>query len=251
MKVLGALPPRNFDWLAPLQYLCEKRRMRRFFRKFRFLGLVMLGLSAVIVLLFYNALQPKKTLPVYQPADFNPELVDDAVRYVRKYHTIADFSLVNQNGDTITQEDYRDKIYIADFFFTTCPSICPIMTNNMVTIQEKIFNDDEVLLLSHSVTPEIDSVAQLKKYALEKGVIDNKWNLVTGDKKQIYELARKSYLAVKTDGDGGPFDMIHTENFILVDKEKRIRGTYDGTDPEDIENLLNDLKILKASYRNL
>ncbi len=240
---------RSFDWLVLLLYLCKKRRMRHFFRKFRFLGLVMLGLSAVIVLLFYNALQPKRSLPVYQPADFNPELVDDSVRYVRKYHTIADFSLVNQNGDTVTQEDYRDKIYIADFFFTTCPSICPIMTENMVTIQEKILDDEEVMLLSHSVTPEIDSVAQLKKYALEKGVKDRKWNLVTGDKKQIYELARKSYLAVKTDGDGGPYDMIHTENFILVDKEKRIRGTYDGTDPKDIENLLKDLEILKSSYQ--
>ncbi len=222
--------------------------MRRFFRQFKFLGLVLLGLSAVIVYLFYNALQPRKTLPVYQPADFNPELVDDSLQYVRKYHTIADFSLVNQNGDTVTQNDYRDKIYVADFFFTTCPTICPIMTENMATIQENILDDNEVLLLSHSVTPEIDSVAQLKKYALEKGVIDEKWNLVTGDKKQIYELARKSYLAVKTDGDGGPYDMIHTENFILVDKEKRIRGTYDGTDPREIEKLLADLEILKASY---
>jgi protein SCO1/2 len=123
------------------------------------------------------------------------------------------------------------------------------MTKNMATIQEEILDDDEVLLLSHSVTPEIDSVAQLKKYALEKGVVDAKWNLVTGDKKQIYELARKSYLAVKDDGDGGPYDMIHTENFMLIDKEKRIRGTYDGTNPEEIETLLKDLAILKASYR--
>ncbi|MEZ2413920.1 SCO family protein [Muriicola sp. E247] len=222
--------------------------MRQFFKKFRFLGIVLLGISAVIVYLFYNALKPQKALPVYQPADFNPELVDDSVQFVRKYHTIADFSLVNQNGDTITQENYRDKIYVADFFFTTCPTICPIMTENMVTIQNEILEDDEVLLLSHSVTPVIDSVPQLKKYALEKGVIDKKWNLVTGDKKQIYNLARKSYLAVKSDGDGGPYDMIHTENFILVDKEKRIRGTYDGTNPEEIEKLLNDLNILKASY---
>jgi protein SCO1/2 len=223
--------------------------MGSFFRKFRFLGLVMLGLSAVIVYLFYNALQPRKTLPVYQPADFNPELVDDSLQYVRKYHTIADFSLVNQNGDTITQKDYQGKIYVADFFFTTCPTICPIMTQNMASVQEKIREDNDILLLSHSVTPEIDSVAQLKKYALEKGVDDKKWNLVTGDKKQIYELARKSYLAVKTDGDGGPYDMIHTENFILVDKEKRIRGTYDGTDPKEMEKLLRDLDILKASYQ--
>lgn len=222
--------------------------MRQFFKKFRFLGIVLLGISAVTVYLFYNALKPQKTLPVYQPADFNPELVDDSVQFVRKYHTIADFSLVNQNGDTITQDNYRDKIYVADFFFTTCPTICPIMTENMVTIQNEILEDDEVLLLSHSVTPVIDSVPQLKKYALEKGVVDKKWNLVTGDKKQIYNLARKSYLAVKSDGDGGPYDMIHTENFILVDKEKRIRGTYDGTNPEEIEELLKDLRILKASY---
>ncbi len=116
----------------------------------------------------------------------------------------------------------------------------------MASIQNRI--GDEVLLLSHSVTPQIDSVAQLKKYAMEKGVDDSKWNLVTGDKKQIYELARKSYLAVKTDGDGGPYDMIHTENFILVDKERRIRGFYDGTKVEEVEKLMDDLEILKASY---
>ncbi|WP_010518712.1 SCO family protein, partial [Croceivirga radicis] len=91
-------------------------------------------------------------------------------------------------------------------------------------------------------------VAQLKKYALEKGVDDSKWNLVTGDKKQIYALARKSYLAVKNDGDGGPYDMIHTENFILVDKERRIRGFYDGTNPKEIDKLLGDIEILKSSY---
>ena len=224
--------------------------MLSFFSKYKFFGLVLLGISAVIVYLFYNALQPKTTLPVYQPADFNPELVDSTLFHVKKYHTIADFTLTNQNGKTITEKDYKDKIYIADFFFTTCPTICPIMTKNMAEIQTEIINEDDVLLLSHSVTPDIDSVPQLKKYALEKGVNDKKWNLVTGDKKQIYELARKSYLAVKTDGDGGPFDMIHTENFILIDKERRIRGTYDGTNPDEIEELLKDLDILKASYKH-
>jgi protein SCO1/2 len=223
--------------------------MRAFFAKFKLFGLVMLGISAVIIVLFYNALQPKKTLPVYQPADFNPELVAPELSHIKKYHTIADFALVNQNGDTITQEDYKDKIYIADFFFTTCLTICPIMTDNMEYVQEQILDDPEVLLLSHSVTPEIDSVARLKEYALEKGVVDAKWNLVTGDKKQIYDLARKSYLAVKTDGDGGPFDMIHTENFILVDKNKRIRGTYDGTKKEEMERLLRDLSVLKSNQK--
>jgi len=222
--------------------------MRSFFAKFKIFGLVLLAISAVIIYLFYNALTPKKLLPIYSPAMVNSELVPEEIQHIRKYHTIANFSLTNQNGEIITQENYKDKIYIADFFFTTCPTICPIMTKNMADIQEEIKADDDVLLLSHSVTPEIDSVAQLKKYAIEKGVDDAKWNLVTGNKKQIYDLARTSYLAVKTDGDGGPYDMIHTENFILVDKEKRIRGFYDGTKKEDMGKLLTDLKILKASY---
>jgi len=224
--------------------------MLSFFSKYKFFGTVLLLLSAIIIYLFYNALQPKKVLPVYQPADFNSELVDSTLVHVKKYHTIADFSLTNQNGETITQDFYKNKIYVADFFFTTCPTICPVMTENMVYLQSKIANDKDVLLLSHSVTPDIDSVAQLKKYALEKGVNDKKWNLVTGDKKHIYELARKSYLAVKTDGDGGPFDMIHTENFILIDKDRRIRGTYDGTNKEEMDKLLQDLEVLKMSYLN-
>jgi protein SCO1/2 len=187
---------------------------------------------------------PKKTLKVYQPADVSAELVDTTLQYVKKYHVISDFSLTNQNGKKITQEDYNDKIYVADFFFTTCQTICPIMTDNMVKIQEKLKNDNEILLLSHTVTPEIDSVAQLKKYALEKGVNDSKWNLVTGDKKEIYNLARKSYLVAK-DVPYSDNDLVHTENFVLVDKKKRIRGFYDGTDSESIEKLLEDIKILK------
>jgi protein SCO1/2 len=221
--------------------------MRSFFSHYKRFFIFFALLSAVIMYLIYNALQPKKRLPIYQPNMVNAELVDSTLQHVKKYHRIADFSLINQNGDTITQEDYRDKIYVADFFFTTCPTICPIMTANLVEVQAALVNDPEVLLLSYSVTPEIDSVAQLKKYAIEKGVNDAKWNLVTGDKKQIYELARKSYLAVQEDGDGGPFDMIHTENFILVDQQRRIRGFYDGTKEEEMDRLLSDIEILKNS----
>jgi protein SCO1 len=224
--------------------------MLRFFARYRLFFIVLMVLSGIIIVLMYRALQPQKRLAIYQPSMVNPDLVDSTLFYVKKYHSIADFELINQNGDTVTHEQYAQKIYIADFFFTTCPTICPVMTANMVDIQKIIQDDDEVMLLSHSVTPEIDSVPQLKKYALEKGVIDAKWNLVTGSKKQIYELARKSYLAVLTDGDGGPYDMIHTENFILVDKERRIRGFYDGTSSEEIAKLLEDLKVLKSSYIN-
>lgn len=225
--------------------------MKAFFIQYKLFFIGFLILSGIILALFYDALLPQKRLPIFQPAMVNFELVDSTLQHVKKFHKIAPFSLTNQNGLTVTEQDYQGKIYIADFFFTTCPTICPIMTDHMVQLQEALQNDPNILLLSHSVTPEIDSVSQLKKYALEKGVTDQKWNLVTGDKKQIYQLARKSYLAVQEDGDGGPFDMIHTENFILVDPEKRIRGFYDGTDPEAIKLLLDDLTILKAEYPSL
>lgn len=218
--------------------------MLTFFKKYKFLAVVLLVLSIIIISVIYQILKPKEVLKIYQPADVSTELVDSTLQYVKKYHTIADFSLTNQNGKMITQRDYSDKIYVADFFFTTCQTICPIMTDHMVKIQEELKNDNEVLLLSHTVTPEIDSVAQLKKYAMEKGVDDAKWNLVTGDKKEIYDLARKSYLAAK-DVPYSENDLVHTENFILVDKKKRIRGFYDGTDPEAIEKLLADIQILK------
>ena len=223
--------------------------MLDFFKKFKLFGISLLILSIIIISIFYSILKPKKVLPIYQPAQVSSELVDTTIQYQKKYHKIGDFSLTNQNGKIITQDDYKNKIYVADFFFTTCQTICPIMTKNMHEVQKQFITDDEVMILSHTVTPDIDTVAQLKRYAKEKGVNASKWNLVTGDKKQIYELARKSYLAVKDDGDGGPFDMIHTENFMLIDKERQIRGFYDGTDKKEVERLIDDIKILKASYK--
>ncbi len=215
-----------------------------FFRRFRKLALVLLVLSIIIVGLFYIALKPKEVLPVFQPAMVTPELVDESIQFVKKYHTIAPFSMTNQNGETITEKEYDNTIYVADFFFTTCPSICPIMTKNMCTLQERLVDLPQVKLLSFSVTPKIDSVAQLKRYALKNKVDDTRWNLVTGDKKEIYALARKSYLVVKDDGDGGPYDMIHTENFVLVDKQKRIRGFYDGTQTEAMDDIFRDIELL-------
>lgn len=219
--------------------------MRSFFKAYKIFFIVFAILSVIIVSLIYNTLNVYQPLPIYQPAMVSTELVDSTIQYKKKYHKIAHFSLINQNGKTITQNDYKDKIYVADFFFTTCQTICPIMTDHMVDIQKAIINDDEVMLLSHSVTPEIDSVAQLKRYAIKKGVNDKKWNLVTGNKKAIYNLVRKSYLAVKDLGDGGPFDMVHTENFMLIDKKQQIRGFYDGTNANDIDRLLDDIKHLK------
>lgn len=219
--------------------------MLSFFKDYKLFAIVFGAISIIIVFLIYNTLNVYQPLDVYTPSRVDPILVDSTIQYKKKYHTIADFSLVNQNGDTVTQDTYKDKIYVADFFFTTCQTICPIMTDHMGQIQNKIIDDTDVMLLSHTVTPEIDTVAQLKRYAKKKGVNDKKWNLVTGDKKVIYKLARKSYLAVKENGDGGPFDMIHTENFMLIDKKRQIRGFYDGTKSEDIDKLLDDIEILK------
>lgn len=222
--------------------------MNHFFKRYRQFLFIFGAISAIILVLFYEALSPKQVLPIYQPAAVSFELVDSTLQHVKKYHKIADFKLTNQNGKIITQKDYAGHIYVADFFFTTCPSICPIMTNNMGKLQQYYQKDAHVKLLSFSVTPAIDSVAQLKKYAIEKGVDDQKWNLLTGDKKQIYSLARKSYFVVKNDGDGGPFDMIHTENFVLVDPDKRIRGYYDGTSDTAMETLKEDMAILEKEY---
>lgn len=208
--------------------------------------------SIVTISAFYFVLKPKPKLPIFNPSDVNPELVDSTIQYITIDHEIANFKFTNQNGKVVTQKDYDGKIYVADFFFTTCPTICPKMTDNMVWLQNQIKNNPKVMLLSHSVTPDIDSVPILKKYALEKGVIDSKWNLVTGDKKDIYYIARKSYLAVKTGKPEEMYDMVHTENFVLVDSKRRVRGFYDGTNLDgptepgikNVKQLLEDITIL-------
>tara|TARA_S200000501_G_scaffold174775_1_gene164481 strand:+ start:57 stop:686 length:630 start_codon:yes stop_codon:yes gene_type:complete len=199
----------------------------------------------ILIVVFISCNQDsKKQLPIYNPVDFNPKLVDKSMRDINKNHTVSDFNLINQNGSLITSKDYKNKIYVVDFFFTSCPSICPIMTNNMLKIQDEFIDNNEVMLLSMSVTPEIDNVEILKQYAVDKGVIDSKWNITTGQKKHIYELARKSYFAVLEQGDGGLQDFIHSPNFILVDNKKQIRGIYDGTVENEISRLIKDINVL-------
>ncbi|MEM5563488.1 SCO family protein [Psychroserpens sp. AS72] len=222
--------------------------MLRYLKQLKLFFIVLAIVSTVIIYFIYSALAIEKPLPIYQPNRVDASLVDSTIQHKKKYHKISDFKLVNQNGETITQDNYKDKIYVADFFFTTCQTICPIMTDQMVRVQNEILYDDEVMLLSHSVTPEIDSVAQLKRYAIEKGVIDKKWNLVTGDRKQIYDLARKSYLVVKDD-NSEDYGMIHTENFALIDKDKQIRGLYNGISSTSVDSLIQDIKRLKKEYQ--
>ena len=225
----------------------KKKTSKKYYRRYDFLiVLFFIVFGAIAVSGFVWVLTPKQILPVYQPAMIDPKLVDESIQFVKKYHTIAPFTMTNQNGQTITEKDYENKVYVADFFFTTCPSICPIMTKNMFSLQEKLKTKyPEVKLLSYSVTPEIDTIEQLKRYAVENKVDDKIWNLVTGDKKEIYNLARKSYLVVQNDGNGGPHDMIHTENFVLIDKENRIRGYYDGTEINEMDRLITEIGMLK------
>ena len=222
----------------------------KFFKKsiptFIFLALF----SVVVIPIFYQLLKVDEKLKIYNPADVNPRLVDFSMKHITKDHTIADFELTNQNGQKITNKNYKDKIYVADFFFTRCQTICINMAYNMGELQDFYKKDADILFLSHSVTPVIDSVPVLKEYADRKGVIDGKWNITTGAKKHIYELARKSYFAVLDEGTGDENDFIHTEQFVLVDKEKRIRGYYDGTEKEDMTKLKKDIVLLKEEYAN-
>ena len=232
--------------------------MLAYLKPYKTFILVFLILSIGIFIGIYSLQSPKKMLPIYSPRDINPELVDSTIQHIGNDHKIADFTFINQNGKTITQKDYENTIYVADFFFTTCPTICPKMTDNMVWLQNQLKNYPNVKLLSFSVLPDIDSPEILKKYAIEKGVDDAKWNLVTGNKSAIYYLARKSYLAVKTGKPEELYDMVHTENFILVDKNKRIRGFYDGTNldqpsedskTKNMQQLLEDIIWLTENQK--
>ena len=198
----------------------------------------------------YPMIKKNQRLQVFQPVDVNPQLVDIDMQRTAKAHRIADFSLTDQAGEAVTNKDFEDKIYVADFFFTTCPSICPKMTASLSELSAFYKDDKDIMFLSHSVTPVKDSVPVLAAYAEKHHINHDTWKLVTGDKKHIYELARRSYFAVTTEGDGGVKDFIHTENFILVDKGRKIRGFYDGTSAKDMERLKEDITILRYEYED-
>lgn len=217
-------------------------------KRYKWILLAFLAIWVAGMVVVYPMLKKQQRLKVFQPADVNPNLVDTDMQRTAKAHRIAEFKLVDQTGDTVTNRDFDGRIYVADFFFTTCPSICPKMTANLTQLAKEYRGDEDIMFLSHTVTPQIDSVPVLAAYGELHGADPEKWKLVTGSKKHIYELARRSYFAVTTEGDGGDQDFIHTENFILVDKERKIRGFYDGTSKEDMERLKRDITILRYEY---
>lgn len=186
------------------------------------------------------------TLPYYKEATFTPHWITTDDKSLDTFHRIPSFKLTNQDGELVTEETFKNKIYVVDFFFTTCPGICPKMTANMVGLQDSFLNDDEILLLSHSVTPSADSVSVLKDYAIEYGVVSKKWHLVTGSQKEIYDLGRKSYFVEEDLGiDKKDDEFLHTENFVLIDKNRHIRGIYNGLNKTSIKQLVVDIKTLK------
>jgi protein SCO1/2 len=166
------------------------------------------------------------------------------------YHTIGDFNFVDQDSAEVTNDTFKDKIYVSDFFFTSCRTICPIMKTQMLRVYERIENDPEVLLLSHTIDPEYDTVGLLHDFAERLGVKSAKWHFVTGDKEDIYKIAQTSYFATAMEDKSDPDGFIHSGAFLLIDKKRRIRGKYDGTKEEDVNRLLEDIEKLKKEDAN-
>ena len=205
--------------------------------------LILFGLVIIFSIAYTYIVYFKKeeTLPVYQPSDINPALVDSNLIY-EKDHRILDFTLVNHLGDTVSLSDVEGQILVVDFFFTRCATICPVMTSNLKLVHEGL--PEGVRILSHSVTPVADSVSVLYEYAQKHSADSSKWWFMTGDKTEVYNLARKSYFSCLDEGDGGYQDFVHTENVVLVDEEGRLRGFYDGTSHKEISQLYQDIQAL-------
>lgn len=211
--------------------------------KIKYSFLLLIFPLALVLFYFLQKQQnlPLRELPIYGPKKHTGN-TDTA------YHTVSAFSFTNQNNELFTEKKLQNKIYVTEFFFTTCQSICPIMNKNLEKVYNTFINDTSFFIISHTVDPEIDTVNALKNYANLHHVKTKQWQFLTGSKKELYKMARQSYLLNNESGDGSEEDFIHTQNFALVDKEKRIRGFYDGTDTAEIARLIIDINLLKQYY---
>lgn len=216
--------------------------------KIKSINLILILVAAIIFIyafFIYDTKKPTRYLPIYGEKSYE----STKNKTDTTFHTIQNFQFTDQDGKTITQATFNGSVYVTDFFFTTCHTICPIMSDQMERVYDKYKGNPEVKFLSHTVDPEIDTVQQLKAYAIKHNADAAQWMFVTGDKKALYEIARTGYLLNAEQGDGGPDDFIHTQNFALIDKDKRIRGFYNGIDSTEIENLMKDIDLLLAEYR--
>ncbi len=213
----------------------------------RIIGVAVIAITGIIIA--YFMIVGNRSLEVYSPDQINAKLVDPSLQSKMSDHRIGSFNLVNQYGEDITEQDFENKIYVADFFFTTCPGICPTMTGQMVRVQEANKDMNDFRILSHTVQPEVDSPEVLLEYAELYQADPKIWQFATGDRMEIFNLARKSYFAAELE-EGKEDEMVHTENFVLVDKEKRIRGIYDGTSEDEVDQLIDDIELLRESYED-
>lgn len=211
----------------------------------------LVGLFVVLAPIGYYFIQPEeKPLPVLNPADLNPATVDPEMLRLGYGHEIASFSFLNQDSVMVSSSDHEGKIWVAEYFFTTCGSICPLMNAQMRRVQEAFKDANDIQIFSFSVDPEHDTPSVLKKYAVRHGARPNIWQFLTGNKDQLYTLARRSFFLLKPaevakHGDGNS-DFIHTNNFVLVDHKKRIRGYYDGTSIQEVDQMIQDIKKLQT-----
>lgn len=216
--------------------------------KKRVLFLMILFVVGVFTAYFISKPSTEKILPVYNPIDVNEEMVDPELARIGYGHTIGDFSFLDQNGKVFTQEQVKGKVYVVEYFFTTCGTICPKMNAQMQRIQQAYKNSKKVALLSFTVNPKTDTVEQLKRYAIDHEANDQQWHFLTGKQEKLYQLARTSFFVLKpaeveNQGDEGS-DFIHTNNFVLVDQSGRIRGYYDGTSTKEVNQLIKDIQLL-------
>ena len=211
-----------------------------------------ISLISILFVYFRFFADDKRQLPVYSPAAINVHLVDSSLHASTQEHRIANFSLINQNNETVTQERVRGKIYVAEFFFATCPDSCPLMQAQMQRVAKHYQNEERFRILSFTVHPEKDTPEKLLEFSKKYNAQLPQWAFLTGEKKQIYELARKSYFLMKQEevqqGDGGTTDFIHTNNFVLIDEKSRIRGYYDGTSKKEVNQLIKDIDLLLKQF---
>ena len=207
--------------------------------------LAILVIPGVAYLFIKSGKNNYKTLEFFGPREPVEKVINGKTVIDTAYHTITNFSFTDQYNSTVNESIIENKIFVADYFFTTCKTICPLMTNQLMRVQYAFRDNPDVMFLSHTVDPEGDTPEVLNAYAKNHNAIKGKWYFLTGDKKALYDHARNSYYITALPGDGGPDDFIHSEQFVLVDRQKRIRGFYDGTDYNEVTRLINEIKLLK------
>ncbi|MFN8347902.1 MAG: SCO family protein [Spirosomataceae bacterium] len=207
-------------------------------------------LFCFFIISVWSCTQNSERLPILGERETVKRTVEGKEVVDTVYHTIPDFQFVNQYGDTVTARNFQGKIYVADFFFTTCPTICPVMKKQLLKVYEKIQGQNDIAILSHTIDPEHDTPAVLKEYAQDLGVKGTQWMFVTGNREKIYEIGEKQYLVVAGADSTAPGGYIHSGAFVLIDKEKRVRGMYNGTDDEATKRLMVDIERLKEEYKN-